>query len=127
MAGICGSSPSELTLVGGPKFLRFNVSYLFFNEEESAATGEPDEREELRGGATVLLTDEWSVFGSFVYDLAPGGGLLSWGFGARFQNECCRLIATFTRSEFRDRDIEPSNRFLLQVTLKHLGEIRSGQ
>jgi LPS-assembly protein len=43
------------------------------------------------------------------------------GLGVRYQDDCFLLDVTYQRSYIRDQDIEPDERFLVNLTLKYLG------
>jgi len=113
----------EVSAAAGPPWLRFGLSYFYFRGNENNA--EFGEREELFGGVTARLTKNWAVRASSRYDIDDDSAL-SWSLGAAYQNECCLVDFSFTRSFTTDRDIKASNRFFLRIVLKHLGEVASG-
>jgi len=114
----------EISATAGPPWLRAGVSYFFFRGNENNA--EFGDREEIFGGLRARLTKNWAVNANSRYDL-DADSALSWSVGATFQNECCLVDFSFTRSFTTDRDIKASNRFFLRIVLKHLGEISTSQ
>jgi LPS-assembly protein len=113
----------EVSATAGPPWLRFGLSYFYFRGNENNA--EFGEREELFGGFTARLTKNWAVRASSRYDIDDDSAL-SWSLGTSYQNECCLVDFSFTRSFTTDRDIKASNRFFLRIVLKHLGEVATG-
>jgi LPS-assembly protein len=43
------------------------------------------------------------------------------GAGLRYQDDCFLIDVTYQRSFIEDQDIEPDERFLVSIALKHLG------
>ncbi len=115
---------NEVTLHAGVPALNLSVNYLFFAASQN--TPEFSSREELAFAVASRLTRRWSVFGGARWDLATNGGILNWQMGGEFKNECCAVRATYVRSFTQDRDVKPSNRFLIRIVLKHLGEVNTG-
>jgi LPS-assembly protein len=113
----------EVTASAGPEWLRAGIGYFYFRGNENNA--EFGEREEIYGNVVARLTKNWAVLASSRYDL-DADSALSWSVGTRYQNECCHIDFSFTRSFTSDRDIKASNRFFLRIVLKHLGEVSSG-
>ena len=102
---------------------RLSGSYVFFREDPFA---EFPSREELQLTASSQLTRYWRarVFGT--EDLAPGGELLRLGTGVTYEDECFLVDASWTREEFEDRDLQPSDTFFVRVALKTLGDLGFG-
>jgi LPS-assembly protein len=44
--------------------------------------------------------------------------------GVRYQDDCFLFDVTYQRSFIRDQDIEPDERFLVNLTLKYLGSYK---
>ena len=109
----------ELTASFGVPALRAFVNYVKFSGN---GTTEPAGRSELVFSLNSQITKTIAAFGSARIDLARDGGTRRWQIGAQFKNECCTIRATFTRTFFIDRDIRPSSQFLIQISLKHLGQ-----
>lgn len=115
---------NEVTLHAGVPALNLSVNYLYFAATQN--TPEFPSREEVAFALKSRIARRWSVFGGARWDLAKSGGILNWQMGGQFKNECCTVRATYLRTFTRDRDVRPTNRFLIRIVLKHLGEINTG-
>jgi len=114
----------EVAVSAGPQWLRGGLGYFFFRNNEN--NEEFGNREEIFGSLAARITKNWSLRASSRYDLDDNAPV-SWSVGAAYQNECCLVDFNFTRSFTSDRDLKASNRFLLRIVLKHLGEISTSQ
>lgn len=112
----------EVTVSVGPPELRLSGDYLSLSEENTIASFAS--REELNVGLSSKLTQFWTVAGQTRQDLA-GGDTLSYRFDATYEDECFILTGTYVRRLFTDREIKPSNTFLLRFTFKNLGEFKT--
>ncbi len=110
----------EVTSLFGPPALRFAIDYLFF--ANTGASTEFGDREEITASVTAKITDKWSISGRTRRDLSESGGVLSNGIGIAYVCDCLTFRLDFSRSFTHDRDIKASNRFLVQLVFKHLGE-----
>ena len=80
-----------------------------------------DAGEEILFAGALAITDEWWLLGNLRYDIA-GEQTITDGLGLRYQDDCFKIDVTYQRSFIRDQDIEPDERFVFTVALKHLGE-----
>lgn len=114
---------SELSSVlhYGPATVAAN--YFFFDDNQ--INSEFGEREEIYGTVGLRLTDYWTVRGRTRHDLSPDGGILNWGVGVRYEDECFTFVADFSRNFTRDRDLSAGNRVFFQVIFKHLGQVQT--
>ena len=80
-----------------------------------------DAGEEILFAGALAITDEWWLLGNLRYDIA-GEQTITDGLGLRYQDDCFKIDVTYQRSYIRDQDIEPDERFVFTVALKHLGE-----
>ncbi len=92
-------------------------TYAFFDASQSARLGT---REELSATANYKLSDYWSLRGYTRRDL-ENKQTLNNQLGLYYQDECFALGLAYQQEFFRDRDIEPDNSIMLQLTFKHLG------
>lgn len=115
----------EVQLSGGLPWLRVSSSYIMFDGVENNA--EFGDREELTGTVIAEIAKNWSVNVGARYSFKPDDALLNWQAGIQFQNECCKIRFDFQRTFTIEDGIEPTNRFLLTVVLKHLGEISASR
>ncbi len=98
--------------------LRLTGAYVLLSED-IAARPELD-REEIASSIAYDLSQEWTVNGYARRDLSDDGGLISAGSGLVFHNECLTVSGQFGREFIRDRDIEPSTFFMLEIGFKNL-------
>jgi LPS-assembly protein len=80
----------------------------------------PQRDQEIRGSGTLALTDTWSLLGAIRYDL-QNDQLIQDGVGVQYQDDCLTLGVTYTRSNIKDRDIEPNQAVMVNLSLKYLG------
>jgi LPS-assembly protein len=111
---------NELGVIVGPPRLRFDVGYLML--EDDPALQSLREREEIRGGVSVGVSESLSLRATTRYDLAEDR-TVSWQFGAVYTHPCLQLAAGVQRRNTSNRDAEDSTTFSLRVTFKYLGEI----
>lgn len=97
--------------------LSVSGTYAFFDASQSARLGT---REELSAYANYRLSDYWSLRGYTRRDL-ENQQTLNNQLGLYYQDECFALGLAYQQEFFRDRDIEPDNSIMLQLTFKHLG------
>jgi LPS-assembly protein len=97
---------------------RLKVNYADVAGEPGLAGGES--REEIITAGTLAITDDWSLLGNLRYDLATDQTITD-GLGLRYQDDCFLFDVTYQRSFIQDQDIEPDERFLVNIALKHLG------
>jgi LPS-assembly protein len=79
-----------------------------------------ERRQEVLGRGALALTDTWALLGSIRYDL-QNEQLIGDGVGIRYQDDCLTLGVTYQRSNIRDRDIEPDQSVMVNLSLKDLG------
>jgi LPS-assembly protein len=94
------------------------VNYADVIGEPGLAQGES--REEIVTAGALAITDVWSLLGNLRYDLATEQTIQD-GLGLRYQDDCFLMDVTYQRSFIRDQDIQPDERFLVNLTLKYLG------
>ena len=114
---------NEVLFRGGVNALQLVGSYSFFREP---AGSEVSGREEVAATVLSQLTRFWRGQAFTTYDLAEDGGLLRVGFGLAYEDECLIVDGTWTRSNFRDQDVEPSDSFFVRVALKTIGDLGFG-
>lgn len=76
--------------------------------------------EDLNVRGIVKLNKNWSWQGLARTDLSSNGGLIHWGTGLIFDNECLTMATSLNRQYISDRDVEPNTSVKLQVFLKGL-------
>jgi LPS-assembly protein len=97
---------------------RVKVNYADVVGEPGLAGGES--REEIVTAGVLSITETWALLGNFRYDIELEQTITD-GLGLRYQDDCFMFDVTYQRSFIRDQDIEPDERFLVNLTLKYLG------
>lgn len=100
--------------------VRFNVDYISLDDGLSPFLEQQTPREEIYSRIGVDLNKEWSVIADARRDLSGGGGFVSASSGLLYNGECANIATTWVREFTRDRDIEPSSSFTVQILLKNL-------
>jgi LPS-assembly protein len=114
---------NELSTVVGPKAIRLNLNYSFF--DEGSGSGEFTDREEITYGFTSQITPAWSIDASTRRDL-QASSTLNHNIGLTYECDCFTMKLTFTRTFTQDRDVRPSDTIFVRLIFKNLGEIQSG-
>ncbi|MCZ6604949.1 MAG: LPS-assembly protein LptD, partial [Alphaproteobacteria bacterium] len=104
----------------GVPALNLSGNYLFFE-----AFGEFPTREEVRLQVTSHFAPQWEVAADWRRDLTRTRGTISYGGSLRYICDCLDLKFIYKRTFTEDRDVDPEDTFLLNVTLKHLGQLQS--
>jgi len=107
--------------VGAPA-LRLTGSYVFLErQEDSEFAG----REEVNLSVSSQINRFWRSNLSAVRDM-DASEMRSFGLNLTYENECVVFSTNITRTFFEDRDIKPTDAINFQVTLKTIGEIKTG-
>ena len=116
---------SEVGAYVGRAPLRLGVSYLYLkaSKEALARNALAGDREEISFSLNSKLTQNWSGFGSYRYDLSPNGGPISTRAGLQYDNECLSLIFTTEKEFTKDKDYKGETSFFLRLVLKTLGGV----
>ena len=113
---------NEVAMSLGPPKLNFTGTYVKLDAE--SANGGFDRREELTARLRSQLTQYWRIVGATRQDLANGVNL-SYRFGLTYEDECFIMDGSFVHRAFVDREIKPSDTFLVRFVFKRLGEIKT--
>jgi len=97
---------------------KVKVNYADVVGEPGLAGGES--REEVVTAGVLSITEAWALLGNWRYDIETAQTITD-GLGVRYQDDCFLFDVTYQRSFIRDQDIEPDERFLVNLTLKYLG------
>lgn len=112
---------NEMILSGGTKKVRVSLRFLDLDRESTDLTNtELENVKEFGAGLQYLVTDRWTLHGSWVHDLLKND-TISYDAGIKFKNECLEFGLGFERRLTSDRDITPSSTIHLRLVLKHLG------
>jgi len=85
--------------------------------------GFPSDREEVSGGASAKVTENWSVFASGTYDIQQEA-LIARGAGFSYADECFTYLMTFSQSFNKVTD-ERSTSVGFNISFRTLGDIGS--
>lgn len=122
---------NEVDLTLGSSRTYVSAAYLRLNRDVDPAIEDLRDREEVRLGARIQMTNYWSIFGSTVVDLtgrqedplsmSDGFEPVRHRFGILYDDDCIELGLTWRRDYDATGDARRGNSFLLRVALKNLG------
>jgi LPS-assembly protein len=116
----------EIAVAGGVPALRATASYV--DLADRLGNSEFARRRQIRFAVASQLTQRWSATGGAAFDLVSQRPQpFSMNIGVRYQDECCTITFTYLRSVDLITDTRPTQRFLLSIALKYLGEVRTGR
>ena len=105
----------------GPRALRVNGTYIFFDE-----TVDFPEREEIFAALSSDITDQWSARVDTRRNLSNDGNTLSWGASLRYNCDCLDFTIDYRRTFTRDRDVPPEDTITVRAEFRTLGEVGTG-
>ena len=108
------SRRDEIGASFGPDSLKVSANYLFIDNQPSPMGSE--DRREINLGLDAKVTDSVALRGETQRDIQDGRYLWHRGEIA-YREDCYDVSFSFERSLTRDRDIRPTNTFLLRVSL----------
>lgn len=111
---------TEITTTAGPRALKLDLNYVFFDQ-----TREFPDREEIAGGLTSQITEEWSARVDTRRDLTSNGGTLSYGASLFYRCDCMDFELKYRRDFTRDRDVPPTESLTFRFIFKSLGQVSS--
>ena len=111
-----GLNRSEIGTTFYKPWLSLNASYRTIKNNSYLS----DSREGILG-ATLPITDAWSLYGSARRDFEINQMVTANG-GIIYKNECFNIMLDGLRSYARDRDVAPTTVFTFRVGFKNLGE-----
>ncbi|AUW58871.1 LPS-assembly protein LptD [Sphingobium sp. SCG-1] len=122
---------NEVDATVGTRKTYATVGYLRLNRNASTALEDLQDREEIRLGGRVQVTQFWSVFGSTVIDLtdasedpisfADGYQPVRHRLGLSYQDDCLEFGLTWKRDYRATGDARAGNTFLLRLAFRNLG------
>ena len=110
---------NEVTVRTGPNFFRITADYIFL--EASPLFSSAVDREQIRYGGVLRMTENWAVRGRTTRDLTGDNNTLSMAYGLRYTDNCLDVAVELKRDFFQDRDLEPEDKIVFQSFFKHLG------
>ena len=98
--------------------LRGAVNYV--KADTQPGLGVLDDREELSASGALQVTDLWSVYGDIRYNFELEKAI-EHSVGVKYDCECFMMSVKYTKSEIRDRDVEPEETILVGFEFQNLG------
>ena len=115
---------SEARFYVGRNPLKLSISYLYLTASKEVQINKAlEDREEVFTSVSSKLTQNWSGFGYYRYDLSKNGGPIDAGGGLQYDNECLSLLFTLEKEFTEDDDYEGDTSFYVRLVLKTLGAI----
>lgn len=117
------SKKNEISLRGSKGPLRLGMSYTQLKAIRLANTFYR-EREELLFFGSSQLSKNWSLSGSYRYNLAKTNkGPTEYGAILQYDNDCIAVMFDLNRSFTKDRDYKGDTSFVVKFVLKTLGQM----
>lgn len=115
-------APRRTEVLGrvGPSFLWVGVNYLSLTQDVPGRG--LTTVNQIGGNVNARFTDYWSATAGGVRDLQLEENRSIY-LGVNYNDECFTLTVRAVRSFAVDRDVKPSNTFLVQLIYKHLGDV----
>jgi len=107
----------------GPRSFRVSLNYLFIDDTLNAPNDFGD-RQEFNLRVTSQLNDNWSIGGVWSHDL-ENQKTRFYGGQLKYDDECFTFILDAQRRLYRDREIDPDFRVLVQVVFKQFTSLNS--
>jgi LPS-assembly protein len=119
------SERNEVGMQAGPAPLRFNLNYIFINQD--TPIDRHYDREQLGLGVSSALTKHWTLRAQTLHDVhKTNGGPLAAAGGLIYDDECFAFTADMRRDYTYDRDYRGGFSMMFRVVFKTLGELRTG-
>lgn len=123
---------NEFDAAIGSQSTYLEVGYLRLNRNVSGGIEDLRDREELRVAGRVAVTENWSFFGSGVFDLtgisddptltnANGFQPIRTRLGVAYQDNCLEFDLTWRRDYVTTGDARKGNIFQVHIALRNLG------
>ncbi len=107
---------ADLKASYGPFSIGGNYTYL----RKQPALGEPRNRQEVRGDASVRFARYWTLTGSGQYDIR-NTQVVKRSLGIGYNDECFNINLRLEESFVRDRNIKPQTKVYLSFSLATIG------
>ncbi len=104
----------------------FDIRGAYSYVDKTANQLAPVTAEEIAGGGSVQIYENWSVNGGATYNIATNSMIKDY-VGLGYDDECFAVDLTFSESFFVDRDIQPDQSVMLTVSLKSIGSTTLSQ
>ena len=115
---------SEARVYAGRDPLRISISYLYLKASDELITQKAlKDREEIYFHVSSKVTQNWSTYGYYRYDLSDGGGPTEEGLGIQYDNECLTLLFTVEKDLTKDLNYKGDTSYFLRAVFKTLGSV----
>ncbi len=110
----------------GVDAVSLDTRYVYFAGNNESNDEFNKGREEVSFNLRTRWTRYWSsqIYG--IRDLSGGGVWRRAGLRVLYEDECFEASAEFRRKDYSERDLQPSNAFIVRIGLKTLGAIGGG-
>ncbi len=116
----------EIVAAGGIPALRGAVTYIDLTDQ--IGNSEFARRRQIHLAASSQITPRWSVAGGASFDLVSDRPQpFQMNFQVQYQDECCTIRVAYIRSIDLFTDSNRTDRFLVSIALKYLGEVRASR
>lgn len=109
---------TEITASGKRGFVAGSIGYAYFGAQPNL--GIVDDREEIRGSASLQINENWRLFGDIRYDIENNGAVGD-SLGIAYDDECFAISLTYSETHDRYTDLETDQQIYLRVNLKTIG------
>jgi len=107
----------------GPREFRVSLNYLYIDETLNDPNDFGD-RQQFNVSATSQITDFWSVGAVWSHDI-ESGKTRYYGGRLKYEDECFIFALDAQRRLYKDREIDPDFRVLVQVVFKQFTSLNS--
>ncbi|MBL8662966.1 MAG: LPS-assembly protein LptD [Candidatus Odyssella sp.] len=116
----------EITASGGIPALRAAVTYTDLTDQ--IGNSEFARRRQIHISASSQITPNWSILGSASFDLISNRPQpYQMTVQGQYQDECCTIRVGYSRSIDLFTDTQRTDRILVTIVLKYLGEVRASR
>jgi LPS-assembly protein len=113
---------NEVQLSAGVPAFRVSGNYVFLASQAGSEFGG---REELSLSASSKITRNWITSFSGVRDMTSNE-MRTANLSAVYEDECTIFTTRISRTFYEDRDLKPTDAITFLLTLKTLGEVKTG-
>ncbi len=111
---------NEVALGIGVPLLRLSTQYQFFDKQRDS---EFEGREDITVALSSQMNRNWRGSMDVRHDIADNQ-TRSFGSSLIYEDECLLFTTNFSRTFYKDRDLNPTDTILFVVSFKTLGEVR---
>lgn len=103
-----------------------SLSTRYFYANALQGTDLDASREQILGGASYKISDQWRIFSSAQYDLArETEGLRKLSYGLDYQGQCVNFLLSGQRTLTNDSSGDSGTEVMMRIGLKNLGQFET--